>query len=123
MRDALVLAGVMLFAVLIALHYDLFAFIAALADPERGISPAEAALLGRHVRRRHLRVRRRRLKEERWDDAAQERLQREMRELRELAMQDPLTLLPNRRALLDALEAATEACGPGCRSTPCSCSI
>jgi diguanylate cyclase (GGDEF)-like protein len=38
----------------------------------------------------------------------------EMSELRELAMQDPLTLLPNRRALLSALEAATEVCGPGC---------
>jgi diguanylate cyclase (GGDEF)-like protein len=114
LRDALVLAGVMTFAVLIALHYDLFEFIAALADPERGISPAEAVVLtvmlgvGIYV------FVGRRLKEERWDEAAQERLQREVTELRELAMQDPLTQLPNRRALLDALQAATETYGPGC---------
>ena len=114
LRDALVFAGVMIFAVLIALHYDLFEFIAALADPEHGISPAEAVVLAAMLGIGIYLFIGRRLKEERWDDASQERMQREMSELRELAMQDPLTLLPNRRALLDALEAATEACGPGC---------
>ena len=114
LRDALVLTGVMTLAVLIALHYDLFEFIAALADPQYGISPAEAVLLAAMLGIGIYLFVGRRLKEERWDDASQERLHREMSELRELAMQDPLTLLPNRRALLSALEAATEVCGPGC---------
>ena len=114
LRDALVLTGVMTLALLIALHYDLFEFIAALADPRYGISPAEAVLLAAMLGIGIYLFVGRRLKEERWDDASQERLHREMSELRELAMQDPLTLLPNRRALLSALEAATEVCGPGC---------
>ena len=38
-----------------------------------------------------------------------------MRTLRELAMQDPLTRLPNRRALLAGLEVATLACNSGDR--------
>jgi diguanylate cyclase (GGDEF)-like protein len=56
----------------------------------------------------------RRLSDERCDEASEFHLEREMRELRQLAMQDPLTHLPNRRALLMALEAATSNCGPGC---------
>ena len=112
LRDGLVFAGVMIFATLIALHYDLFEFIAALADPERGISPAEVVLLAAMLSIGIYLFIGRRLKEERWDEASQERMHREISELRELAMQDPLTLLPNRRALLDALEVAIELRGP-----------
>lgn len=106
--DFSLLSGFMAFAVLMAERYDIFAFIAELADPQRGISPAEGALLvclavgcvGVFIARR--------LKEARSDGAQQTTLEFEMRALRELAMQDPLTNLPNRRALLLALEAAIQ---------------
>ena len=45
LRDALRLSGLMAFAVLLAWRYDLFAFLQALADPQRTISPPEAVLL------------------------------------------------------------------------------
>ncbi len=114
LRDGLVLSAVMTFAVLIARHYDIFTFIAALADPTRPISPAEAVLLAALFALCIYIFIERRLREERCDGAYQCQLEREMHELRELAMQDPLTRLPNRRALLTALEAATASCGPEC---------
>ena len=106
--DFALLSGLWAFAVLLAERYDIFAFIKALADPARGISPAEGVLLvclavvcvGVFIARR--------LKEARYDGAQQPTLEFEMRALRELAMQDPLTNLPNRRALLLALEAAIQ---------------
>jgi len=45
-RDFVVLAAIMLFCVLMAQRYDIFAFLASLADPRRGISGAEAVMLG-----------------------------------------------------------------------------
>jgi diguanylate cyclase (GGDEF)-like protein len=48
----------------------------------------------------------RRLREARYDRAQPPTLEVEMRALRDLAMQDPLTSLPNRRALVTALDAA-----------------
>jgi diguanylate cyclase (GGDEF)-like protein len=112
LRDGLVLVGVMTFAVLIALRYDIFAFIAALADPRRTISPAEAVLLAVLFAICIYVFVARRVSEERCDESFGLQLEREMRELRELAMQDPLTQLPNRRALLMALEAVSTRCGP-----------
>jgi diguanylate cyclase (GGDEF)-like protein len=113
LRDGLVLTAIMTLVVLIALHYDIFTFIAALADPERDLSPSEtvllAALFGLCV---YVFVARR-INEARCDEAYPLRLEREMHELRELAMQDPLTHLPNRRALVTAFNAATALCGPG----------
>lgn len=112
LRDGLVLSGVMIVAVLIALHYDIFAFIAALAEPQRAVSPGEAALLAiLFAVCVHVFVARR-INEERYDEVYKTQLEREMRELRELAMQDPLTQLPNRRALLLAFEAVSTRCGP-----------
>ena len=110
LRDALLISGFMTFAVLIARHYDIFTFFASLADPEREISPAEGVLLAVLFATSLYIFVRRRLKEERCDAAYQARLEHEMRELRELAMQDPLTKLPNRRVLLAALDAATANC-------------
>ena len=104
LRDGVLLSAAMTFAVLVALHYDLFAFLSSLADPERAISPAEGVLLAVlfvlcvYVFIAH------RYDEERCDESRRAELEREMHALRELAMQDPLTKLPNRRALLTALE-------------------
>ncbi len=114
LRDGAVLSAVMAFAVLLARRYDLFSFFQALADPRRTISPAEAVLLAVLFALCIYVFVARRLNEERCDEANEFQLEREMRELRELAMQDPLTRLPNRRVLLTALEAATANCGPGC---------
>jgi len=114
LRDGVVLSAVMTFAVLIARHYDLFSFFQALADPKRPISPAEAVLLAALFAFCIYIFVTRRLTEERCDEVYQYQVEREMSELRELAMQDPLTRLPNRRALLTALEAATTKCGPDC---------
>jgi diguanylate cyclase (GGDEF)-like protein len=108
LRDFLLLSGFMAFAVLMAQRYDIFAFIVALADPQRGISPAEGVLLaclavgcvGVFIDRR--------LDEAHNDGAQQTVVDFEMHALRELAMQDPLTGLPNRRALQLALEAALQ---------------
>lgn len=106
LRDFVVLGAVMVFAALLAQQYDLFAFIAMLAEPRREISPAEAVLLAALGAVCVYVFIARRLKEARRDTVNPNVLAAEMRALRELAMQDPLTKLPNRRVLLDALEAA-----------------
>jgi diguanylate cyclase (GGDEF)-like protein len=114
LRDALLLSGFMTFAVLLARRYDIFSLIESLADPQRVISGPEAVVLVALFAACIYIFVARRFSEERCDEAYQIRLESEMRELRELAMQDPLTRLPNRRALLAALEAATSGCGPNC---------
>jgi len=107
-RDFIVLLSIMLFCVLMAQHYDVFGFLASLAYPRRQISPAEAVTLGAigaacvwvFISRRLDEVRQ-------GDGAGSDALVSEVRLLRRLAMQDPLTSLPNRRVLLEALEMAT----------------
>ncbi|HEY8246642.1 MAG TPA: GGDEF domain-containing protein [Hyphomicrobium sp.] len=97
----------MLFAVLIVRRYDVFGFIASLAESRREISPAEViwlACLGVicvwvFVARR--------LDEMHSDAVSPDALATEMCELRVLASQDPLTRLPNRRVMLEALDVAT----------------
>lgn len=104
MRDGVLLTAVMVFALLLALHYDLFLFLEALAQPDRAISPAEGLVLaGLFVLCLYVFVARR-FDEQRFDALQRGELEHEMRALRELAMQDPLTKLPNRRALLAAVE-------------------
>ncbi len=115
LRDALVLSGLMAFAVLLAWRYDLFAFIKTLADPQRTISPPEAVLLSILFVACVYTFIVHRLAENRLDALSASELAGEMRKLRELAMQDPLTRLPNRRALLAGLEVATAACNAGDR--------
>jgi diguanylate cyclase (GGDEF)-like protein len=116
LRDGLLLSGFMTFAFLIARHYDIFAFLESLADAERPISAAETVvLLVLLIACVHTFIVRR-LTEERWDSLSASGVAGEMRKLRALAMQDPLTELPNRRALLAGLEAAAAACNAGeCR--------
>ena len=107
LRDFVVLAAIMLFAVLMARRYDVFGFIASLTEPRRVISPAEVVWLTClgvicvwvFVARR--------LDEMHADTISPEALATEMRELRVLASQDPLTRLPNRRVMLEALDVAT----------------
>jgi len=113
LRDAALLSGAMAFAVLLAWRYDLFAFLKSLADPQRTISPPEAVLLTIIFVVCIYTFVARRLAESRVDELSASALAGEMRKLRELAMQDPLTRLPNRRALLEALDAATIACNSG----------
>ena len=105
LRDALLITGIMTFAVMMARRYDLLAFFKDLADPRKGISPAEGVLLGILLALSIYFFIKRRLDEARNDADNQAQLEREIRELRELAMQDPLTKLPNRRVLLAALAA------------------
>jgi diguanylate cyclase (GGDEF)-like protein len=112
--DGAVLTSFLTVAVLIALHYDIFTFVAALADPQHDITLAEAALLAAILAICVYIFVARRINEERCDEANQLLREREMRELRELAMQDPLTHLPNRRAILTALDAAAADCDPRC---------
>lgn len=107
LRDFVVLGAVMLFAVLLAQHYDIFGFIAMLAEPRRRISAAEAVMLGALGAACVWLFIDRRLGEARRDTLDPDVLAAEMQVLRELAMQDPLTKLPNRRVLLDALDTAT----------------
>jgi diguanylate cyclase (GGDEF)-like protein len=113
LRDALLLSSFMAFAVLVAWRYDLFAFLTSLADPQREISPPEAVFLTILFIVCIYMFISRRLVEHRLDALSASELAGEMRKLRELAMQDPLTRLPNRRALLLGLEATTAACNSG----------
>jgi diguanylate cyclase (GGDEF)-like protein len=108
LRDFVVLSAIMLFAVLLAQHYDIFAFIASLAYPSREISPAEAVLLGGIGAVCVWTFISRRLKDAATDSPSPEMIASEMHALRVLAMQDPLTNLPNRRVLLDAVDLATK---------------
>lgn len=107
-RDFAVLSAIMLFCVLMAQHYDIFGFLASLAYPSRQISPAEAVTLGAIGAVCVWVFISRRLEAADRDGVSPEVLASEMRVLRRLAMQDPLTSLPNRRVLLESLEAATK---------------
>ncbi|KAB2938952.1 MAG: GGDEF domain-containing protein [Hyphomicrobium sp.] len=108
LRDFAVLSAIMIFAVLMAQHYDIFGFIESLAYPSREISPAEAVMLGGIGAACVWTFISRRLREAGSDAAGADILASEMHALRVLAMQDPLTSLPNRRVLLDALDMATK---------------
>ncbi len=108
LRDFVVLSCLMLFAVLMAQRYDIFGFIASLADPRREISGAEAVALGCLGAICVWMFIARRFAEERSDAVSPAVLASELRELRTLASQDPLTNLPNRRVLLEALDLATK---------------
>jgi diguanylate cyclase (GGDEF)-like protein len=108
----LLLCGVMIGAVLLALEYDLLAFAHRLTTPERKLTLEEVIFLTALMVVGVVAFVLRRLREERRDHARAFALDLEIRELRQQATQDPLTDLPNRRAMLAALSEATS--GPRC---------
>jgi diguanylate cyclase (GGDEF)-like protein len=111
-QDGLLLASVMLVAALLALEYNLFWFISALSEPQRKISLAEAIFLTTLLALCISAFVIRRLREERHSVVRYVVTKNQMRELRALALQDSLTGLANRRALLKALMAATASPPP-----------
>jgi diguanylate cyclase (GGDEF)-like protein len=106
-QDGLLLSSVMLVAALLALQYNLFWFVSALSEPQRKISLAEAMFLTILLALCILAFVIRRLREERRDIARDVVTKNQMRELRALALQDSLTGLANRRAMLTRLTGAT----------------
>ena len=106
-QDGLLLSSVMLVAALLALQYDLFWFISALSEPQRKISLAEAMFLTILLALCIFAFVIRRLREQRYGVARRVVTKNQTRELRALALQDSLTGLPNRRAMLSGLTAAT----------------
>ena len=97
----------MLVATLLALQYDLFWFVSVLSESQRKISLAEAMFLTVLLALCLFAFVIRRLREERRDAVRHVVTKNQVRELKALALQDSLTDLPNRRALLSALTAAT----------------
>jgi hypothetical protein len=102
-QDALLLSSVMLVAMLLALEYDLFNFAEQLSVPQRRITLAEAIFLTVLLALCIFAFVVRRLREERRDIVRSVVARTQVRKLRALTLQDPLTGLPNRRALLKAL--------------------
>ncbi len=105
-QDATLLAAVMLVGVLLALEYDIVVFWDDFSGPQRRIRLEEVfaltGLLGLGIFVFVMR----RLREHRLDIEERLKAEAEVGEYRTLAMQDPLTALPNRRAINAALEAA-----------------
>ena len=106
-QDVLLLTGAMLGAVILTLEYELFSFAEELTLPERQITLEETMFLTALLAAGIVAFIVRRLSEERCDLASQIALNREVRDLREMALNDPLTGLPNRRAMLSKLAEAT----------------
>ena len=106
LQDALLLFVLMIAGLLLALQYDLFYFIEQLSQAQRKISLAEAIFLTVLLTACIFTFILRRLSDQRRDISFRAAAQAELRELTALAMQDPLTGLFNRRALLSALTAA-----------------
>ena len=111
-QDGLLLASVMLVAALLALEYNLFWFISVLSEPQRKISLAEAIFLTVLLALCIFAFVIRRFREERRNVVRHVVTKNQVRELRTLALQDSLTGLANRRALLSALTAATASPPP-----------
>ncbi len=109
LQDALLLFSVMIVALLLALQYDLFFFVDELSAPARQISLAEAIFLTLLLAGCLFIFIIRRLSDQRNEVALKVAAEIELGELTALVMQDPLTGLLNRRALLAALTAATDS--------------
>ena len=97
-QDLLLLTGAMIGAVLLTLEYELFSFAEQLTVHERKITLEESIFLTVLLAAGIAAFIVRRLREERRDLESQIALSLEMRELREQALNDALTGLPNRHA-------------------------
>jgi diguanylate cyclase (GGDEF)-like protein len=106
-QDLLLISGAMIGAVVLTLEYELFSFADQLTIAERRITLAETIFLTALLAAGIVAFVVRRLREERIDQAREFERDQELRNLRVQAMQDPLTGLPNRRAMLSALTDAT----------------
>jgi diguanylate cyclase (GGDEF)-like protein len=107
LQDALLVFCAMISALLLSLQYDLFYFINELSAAEREISLAEMIFLTALLATGIVIFIIRRLNDQRRDIALKVAAERELRELTSMALQDPLTGLLNRRALIAALDTAT----------------
>jgi diguanylate cyclase (GGDEF)-like protein len=115
LQDGLLLSCVMISAVLLAYQHNLFSFIDTLSDEQRRITLAEGLFLTVLLVVCIFAFVLRRLYEERRGVAREIATKFRFRELREQALRDQLTGLPNRRALLAALTAATDSADPANR--------
>jgi diguanylate cyclase (GGDEF)-like protein len=106
-QDGVLITAVMLVSLLLALEYDLFSFVAELSEPQRRISLAEAIFLTLLLAACIVVFVLRRLNEERRHAVQGVAMRNELRKLRALVSEDPLTALANRRALVAALATAT----------------
>jgi len=109
LQDALLMLALMTATLLLALQYDLFFFIQELSDAQRKLSLAEAIFLTALLASCIFVFIIRRLSEQRRDLALKVAAEVELRELTALVLEDPLTGLLNRRALLESLKAAVSA--------------
>lgn len=109
LQDALLIFILMLAALLLALQYNLFFFIDDLSEAQRQITLAEAIFLTVLMSACLFAFIIRRLRDQRDDAALKATAETELRQLTQLALQDSLTSLLNRRALMEALVAAVKA--------------
>ena len=105
-QDGLLLSSVMIVATLFALEFDLFNFAGQLTVPQRRITLAEAIFLTVLLALCIFAFVMRRLREERRRVVRRVSTNTKLREFKRLALQDSLTGLANRRALLSALTTA-----------------
>jgi hypothetical protein len=103
-QDAILAVSVLCVAALLAIELDLFHFAPELTDVARRVSLAEAIALTVLLAFCIAAFIHRRVREQRAGSQRQAELDAEMRELRDQAMRDPLTDLPNRRAVLERLD-------------------
>lgn len=109
LQDALLLFALMLAALLLAVQYDFFFFLEDLSHAQRQITLAEAIFLTLLLTVCLFIFVLRRFGEQRREAALKSAAEVELRELTALALEDSLTGLLNRRALMEALTAAVKA--------------
>ena len=104
LQDGFLGLSAMAVAGLLAIEYDLFRFAAEMTTGERRVTLAEAIALTVLLACCIAAFVHRRMAEQRLELDKRSQIDSEMRELRELALRDALTNLPNRRAVLARLE-------------------